>query len=61
MNSELTQKREEIMGIASKYGIHNIRFFGSTARGDNRKESDIDLLVDIEEGRDLFDIGAFFN
>jgi predicted nucleotidyltransferase len=59
MNSELTQKREEIMGIASKYGIHNIRVFGSTARGDNRKESDIDLLVDIEEGRDLFDLGAF--
>jgi predicted nucleotidyltransferase len=58
MNSELTQKSEEIMGIASKYGIHNIRVFGSTARGDNRKESDIDLLVDIEEGRDLFDIGT---
>ncbi|MGC8775192.1 MAG: nucleotidyltransferase family protein [Chlorobaculum sp.] len=59
MNSQLTQKREEIMGIASKYGIHNIRVFGSTARGDNRKDSDIDLLVDIEEGKDLFDIGAF--
>jgi predicted nucleotidyltransferase len=59
MNSQLTQKRKEIMGIASKYGIHNIRIFGSTARGDNKNDSDIDLLVDIEEGRDLFDMGAF--
>lgn len=47
------------MAIARNYGIHNIRVFGSTARGDYRKESDIDLLVDVEEGRDLFDLGAF--
>ncbi|NTU52461.1 MAG: nucleotidyltransferase family protein [Chlorobiaceae bacterium] len=59
MNSKLTQKREEIIGIASKYGIHNIQVFGLTARGENKKESDIDLLVDLEEGRDLFDFGAF--
>jgi predicted nucleotidyltransferase len=45
MNSELTQKRKEIMSIASKYGIHNIRIFGSTARGDNRNDSDIDLYI----------------
>jgi hypothetical protein len=59
MNSQLTQKRDEIIGIASKYDIHNIRVFGSTARGDDKKNSDIDLLVDIEEGKDLFDLGAF--
>jgi uncharacterized protein len=59
MNSQITQKREEIMGIASKYGIHTIRVFGSIARGDDKKESDIDLLVDVEDGMDLFDLGAF--
>ena len=59
MNNQLTQKREDILGIARKYGIHNIRVFGSTVRGDDRKDSDIDLLVDVDEGRDLFDLGAF--
>jgi predicted nucleotidyltransferase len=59
MNSQLTHKREEILGIAGKYGIRNIRVFGSTARGNDTKDSDIDLLVDVEEVRDLFDIGAF--
>jgi len=59
MNNQLTHNREEILGIARKYGIRNIRVFGSTVRGDDRKDSDIDLLVDVDEGRDLFDVGAF--
>jgi uncharacterized protein len=29
--------------------------FGSYARGEERKESDLDLLVDFHEGADLFD------
>jgi len=47
--------------IADKYPIREIRVFGSSARGDTRKESDIDVWVcltelnrEIEEG--LFDI-----
>lgn len=32
--------------------------FGSVARGEARPDSDIDLLVDIEPGRTLFDIAA---
>ena len=59
MDNQLTQRREEIYGIARKYGIQNIRVFGSTVRGNNKEDSDIDLLVDVEDGRDLFDVGAF--
>jgi uncharacterized protein len=33
-----------------------VRVFGSVARGEADAESDIDLLVDVEPGRTLFDL-----
>ena len=36
----------------------NIRIFGSVARGEDNLQSDIDLLVDLEKGRTLFDLGG---
>jgi predicted nucleotidyltransferase len=36
----------------------NVRVFGSVARGDDRADSDIDLLVDVEAGRTLLDVIA---
>ena len=47
----LKEKRQEIFAIAAKYGAGNIRIFGSVARGEADEESDIDFLVDLEEGR----------
>lgn len=38
--------RDEILRIASKHGVCNIRVFGSFARGDVRPDSDVDFLVD---------------
>jgi uncharacterized protein len=35
-----------------------VRGFGSVARGEADDESDIDLLVDLDAGRSLFDLGA---
>ena len=35
-----------------------MRVFGSYARGDADEESDVDLLVDLEPGRSLLDLGA---
>lgn len=49
----------KIKVIAAKYGIRNIRVYGSVVRGEAGPNSDIDLLVDVEEGRDLFDLGGF--
>jgi uncharacterized protein len=45
------RKREEILRIAAGHGAHNVRVFGSVARGEAGEESDIDLLVDMEPGR----------
>ena len=54
----LHEKREDILRVASKRGASNIRVFGSVARGEADSKSDIDLLVDLEPGRSLFDLGG---
>ena len=56
--SELQARREEILHTAEKYGAFNVRVFGSIARGEADAQSDIDLLVDMEPGRSLFDLGG---
>jgi hypothetical protein len=43
---DLHQKREVILQIAARHGAHNVRVFGSVARGDAGPGSDIDLLVE---------------
>ncbi len=57
-NGVLATFRDEIRRIASRYGVGNIRVFGSAARGDGRPDSDVDFLVDLEPGRDLLDLIA---
>ena len=57
-NELLYKKREDILRIASKRGAYNVRVFGSVARGEADSKSDIDLLVDLEPGRSLFDLGG---
>jgi uncharacterized protein len=54
----LQEKREDILRIASKRCASNVRVFGSVARGEADSKSDIDLLVDLEPGRSLFDLGG---
>jgi uncharacterized protein len=54
----LQEKRQQILAIARKYGAHNVRIFGSVARGEARPDSDIDFLVELEPGRSLFDLGG---
>lgn len=52
----LSARREDILQLAAKHGAHNVRVFGSLARGEARSDSDLDLLVDMEEGRSLLDL-----
>lgn len=46
--TELKSKKKEILAIASKHGVSNVRVFGSVAEGKEKKSSDIDLLVNID-------------
>jgi predicted nucleotidyltransferase len=57
-NQLLQQKRDDILRIAAGYGAKNVRVFGSVARGEARPDSDIDLLVSLEPGRSLLDLGG---
>ena len=41
----LQEKRADILNIAAKHGAHNVRLFGSAARGEDGPDSDVDLLV----------------
>ncbi|MGA8572861.1 MAG: nucleotidyltransferase family protein [Desulfobaccales bacterium] len=54
----MQEKRQEILVIAAKHGAYNIRIFGSVARGEADGQSDVDILVELEEGRSLFDLGG---
>jgi predicted nucleotidyltransferase len=56
----LRSRRSEILGLAAQFGVRNVRVFGSVARGDDRTDSDIDLLVDMEPGRSLFDLVGYW-
>lgn len=56
--SVVHEKRRELLALARRYGARNVRVFGSTARGEARPDSDIDLLVELEAGRTLLDLVA---
>ena len=51
-------KREAVLQIARRHGAFNVRVFGSFARGEASAESDVDFLVDLEQGRSLLDLGG---
>ncbi|MBN1593671.1 MAG: nucleotidyltransferase family protein [Candidatus Coatesbacteria bacterium] len=57
----LGQKRRDILRIAAKYGARKVSVFGSVARGEDRENSDIDILVELEPGRSLLDLGALWS
>lgn len=42
----LRSKRDEILRIAARHGVTEIRVFGSIARGDATADSDVDFLVE---------------
>jgi predicted nucleotidyltransferase len=57
-DERLRQKREEILRLCARYGARNPRVFGSAARREADEQSDLDLLVEMEPGRSLFDLGG---
>jgi uncharacterized protein len=52
----IDRNREEILRIAARHGARNVRVFGSIARGEDRADSDVDLLVEMEDERSLLDL-----
>jgi len=58
IRERLNQKRAEVLRTAERHGARNVRLIGSVARGDDRADSDLDLLVELDKGRSLLDHAA---
>ncbi len=61
MDVLVEKNRRKILSIAREKGIRNVRVFGSMARNDANEQSDLDLLVELEEGRSGFALGGFLD
>jgi predicted nucleotidyltransferase/DNA-binding XRE family transcriptional regulator len=49
--------RHDLIAAAAAHGVQNLRVFGSVARGEDRPDSDVDLLADLPTGLSLFGLG----
>lgn len=56
LRDRVAQLRDSIRAAAAVSGAHEVRIFGSVARGDDASGSDIDFLVTLEPGRTLLDL-----
>ena len=56
---QIRQFAPQLIQIAQKHGISRIYVFGSVARGDSTDQSDVDFLVEMQEGASLFGVGGF--
>lgn len=58
LGRRLRHRRKAVLACAGKHGATNVRVFGSVARGEERPESDVDLVVDLGPRTGLFGLGA---
>jgi len=51
------RRRRDLVAAAAAHGASNLRVFGSVARGQDKPDSDVDLLADLPPGMGLFGLG----
>ena len=57
---EVRAHRDAIIRLGQRFGVRNIRVFGSVARGGEAPPgSDLDLLVEVDRGYGYFDMAGF--
>lgn len=49
----------QILKIAKKHGISRVFVFGSTARMQSTDQSDVDFLIEMQEGASMLGVGGF--
>ncbi|MGA1802361.1 nucleotidyltransferase family protein [Rhizobium sp. HT1-10] len=54
----LERNRQAIRDVAGRFNAANPRVFGSVARGEDRSDSDLDILVDALPGSTLLSLGG---
>jgi uncharacterized protein len=58
LDDVLRGKRDAVVEAAARHGVRHVRVFGSVADGTDTPDSDVDLLVDLDDGVGLFGVGA---
>lgn len=58
MHPLIENNRAEILALAERHGIRDVRVFGSMARGDADDTSDVDLLVSLPSDKTGLALGA---
>ncbi|TET90312.1 MAG: hypothetical protein E3J35_07330 [Methanomassiliicoccales archaeon] len=57
MTDHIQKIKEKILPILERYGVKRVGLFGSVLRGEARENSDIDILVEIEDDISLLNLG----
>ncbi len=58
LGRRLRQRRRLLLACVERHGAKNIRVFGSVVRGEDRPDSDVDFVVDVNSGTGLFALEA---
>ena len=53
---EIEQIKKKIVPVLKKFNVTKAGIFGSYARGEQKKRSDVDILIEIDNSADLFDL-----
>jgi uncharacterized protein len=54
VGQRVRRRRHDLVEAAAAHGVSGLRVFGSVARGEDRPDSDVDLLADLPPGMSLF-------
>lgn len=54
IGQRVRRRRRDLIAAATAHGVSGLRVFGSVARGEDRPDSDVDLLGNIPAGMSLF-------
>ncbi len=54
VGQRVRRRRHDLVAAAAAHGVSGLRVFGSVARGQDRPDSDVDLLADLPPAMSLF-------
>lgn len=58
MDMEIEDIKYKIIPILKRYDVKRAALFGSFVRGEQREDSDIDILVEFRDGKSLLDLAG---